>query len=499
MAARAPEPKVVLSDDHMIARVVIPAGADPAKVTAENLLRLLDEWGVQTSSALEAKVDSIVATHQEDAAAIDVVVAEGRPPVHGQDGGVQFCEGYDPRETSAPEADADADDADADDDDADDGVTEAVDHYAAAHYLRVEPNEHVADLHERTDGESGMDVCGVPVKPRPGRKALFRVDTTTMRVLDSGKIVPREPGLLILKDSQLSVVKLLVVEENVDFSIGNIDFDGSVVVQGAVRDRFVVKVTEDLAVHGLIESATLIVGGDLRATQGFAARERGQMLVDGDCDAGYLNNVRGRVRGDLQVTREMMECQLAVGGSIRCARGAIVGGRIIATGSVEIGTLGSDGGIPTELTLGEVPFVSTKLFKLNRLIRELEIEASQLQAKIDPLMEIRGELTSRDRTRLGEMQREAKGLRARIKSASTVRDELIKEAKSHRHVELVVNQSIYQKTELRVRGHTYVFQDRVDGPMKITLDKSGDLIFTRPGSKTETPVYEIAKERHRAA
>ena len=480
----------------MIARVVIPDDVDPANVNTENLLRLLDEWGVQITGPLQAAVDSLVEAFEADPGASETVVAEGRPPVDGQDGGVQFCDGYDPRETSAPDAES----CDGDDDECGEGeADESVDHYAAAHYLRVEPNEHVADMYDRTDGEDGADVCGAPVKARPGRKALFRVDTSTMRVLDSGKVVPRDAGLLILKDGQLSVVKLLEIEENVDFSIGNIDFDGSVVVHGAIRDRFVVKVTEDLTVHGLIESATLIVGSLLKAKQGFAARERGQMLVDGDCDAGYLNNVRGRVRGDLHIAREMMECELAVGGAIRSPRGTIVGGHLIATGRVEIGTLGSDGGIPTSVTLGEVPFVSSKLFKLNRLIRELEIEASQLQAKVDPMMEIRGELNSRDRSRLSEMQREIVELRARVDSASTVRDELIDEAKSNRHVELIVNSAIYQKTELRVRGHTYKFQDKVDGPMQIGLDAAGDLIFKRPGMKTPSPVYEIAKECHRAA
>ena len=54
------------------------------------------------------------------------------------------------------------------------------------------------------------------------------------------------------------VSNTLEIDQNVDFSTGNIDFPGNVIVHRSVKDCFTVKARDDIEVRGLIEAATLI-------------------------------------------------------------------------------------------------------------------------------------------------------------------------------------------------------------------------------------------------
>lgn len=119
----------------------------------------------------------------------------------------------------------------------------------------------------------------------------------------------------------LRVIELYEVPGFVDFSTGNIDFEGSVHVRQGIRDRFEVKATGSIIVDGLVEGATIHCGGDFTAHQGMVGKERGLLFVKGNADVGYLNNVKAEIIGNLTVRRELMNCDLVIGKSLNCKHG----------------------------------------------------------------------------------------------------------------------------------------------------------------------------------
>ncbi|MHC5008727.1 MAG: FapA family protein, partial [Planctomycetota bacterium] len=129
--------------------------------------------------------------------------------------------------------------------------------------------------------------------------------------------------------------------------------DGTVVVREGIRDRFELKATEDIVVDGLIEAATINCGRKFTCHQGMAGKGRGQLDVGGDAVAGYLDDVKGCIKGNLTVQREMVNCELVIGGNLICDKGRVIGGSVAVSGRVQVAALGSNAERATTLILSE--------------------------------------------------------------------------------------------------------------------------------------------------
>ncbi len=228
--------------------------------------------------------------------------------------------------------------------------TDVVDYYNQVGYVRIMKGSHVATLHEPTLGEDGRDVTGRTTKAKPGRRNNVKIDPS-LSLDGSGRVIAQIDGILEYQHGVLRVSRVFEVRDAIDFSTGNIDFDGTVIVRDGVRDRFEVKATEDIIVDGLIEAATINCGRNFTCHQGMAAKGQGQLVVDGDAVVGYLNNVKGRIKGNLTVQRELINCELVIGGDLIFDQGRVIGGDLAVSGSVRVAALGSNAEKSTSVIL----------------------------------------------------------------------------------------------------------------------------------------------------
>ena len=331
--------EVKIDEEASVATVAIPDDFDPALLDATLLAKLAEQRGIAVDSAVKTRLLQIVETFRDVPKRLEQVIARSIPPVDGQDGRLEWMKDLDP--TAGPTAAVAPDDSD------------AVDYYNQISYVRVAEGAHVATLHEPTLGEDGRDVIGRTIKAKPGRRCDVKI-ASSLAVDESGRVVSQISGILQHERGVLKVNRLFEVRGNIDFATGNIDFDGTVIVREGIRDRFILSATEDIIVDGLIEAATINCGGNFTCNQGMAAKGRGQLVIEGDALAGYLNDVKGCIKGNLSVRRELINCALVVSGNLICDQGALIGGEMAVGGSVEVAVLGSNAGRPTRLILAEV-------------------------------------------------------------------------------------------------------------------------------------------------
>jgi hypothetical protein len=195
-----------------------------------------------------------------------------------------------------------------------------------------------------------------------------------------GRIVSKDDGVLEWANDRMKVTRLFEVPAWVDFSTGNIDFDGTVSVRNGVREGFRVKTTEAIAVEGAVEPSRLECGGNLALRHGMSGRDRGSLRVAGAAEVGFLDFVRGAVRGNLIVRRELINCRLAVGGDLLAEAAVIMGGDVTVLGSARIGQLGWPRGRPTTLLAGARAAVQ----RLMRLARRLQALRAEIDAAAPP-------------------------------------------------------------------------------------------------------------------
>lgn len=200
-------------------------------------------------------------------------------------------------------------------------------------------------------GRNGTDVCGKPLPFRKGALPSFPQGRNTEVSEDGLTLTSTTDGCIEYKNASLSISEVFIVRGDVDSASGNIDFLGTVVVQGDVLEGFTVKAGGDINVRGMVEGATMEAGGNIAIAYGMNGMNRGRLTAGGSVSAQYIENSTVKCEGDVR-TGVVLNSVVTAGNSIivRGKRGLLAGGRAQAGRQIYAVTIGS-GGARTELSI----------------------------------------------------------------------------------------------------------------------------------------------------
>jgi hypothetical protein len=478
-------PFVRILDNGRRAVLEIPFGSAPELAADEALLGLVRERGVAIDASVDARVRALAVRHRAraegDAGDVESVVAEWTPPVHGENARIEWCAHF--RPDDVPEASGDA--------------VAPTDHYNRVKRIKVATGDVLGRLVPPGDGTDGRDVCGVAIPANRGRKLPLQPDQT-VQVEADGSIRALKDGVLSLARLRIAVVDTLEVEGAVDFSTGNIDFVGSVKVKDGVRDNFTLKVTGDAWIGGMVEAADLLVGGDCVCERGVAARGSGHLLVDGSLESAYLNGVVGRVRGSIAIAREIVGCELLVGGDADVSRGSIVGGTLIVGGALKASALGTEAGAKTVIRIGGMPIELAKAARINELAKELAKRVAPLEEREFEITSKGGKATAAEKESLTELAFEIAEVRRRLQLLELKRRELLVAAGSARVVRVDVARAIHAGVTILVGNREARITATLRGPLTLGWDENRNLQFRVAGGRVQE-LRDVASVRELAA
>ena len=508
-------PLVRLVDGGCTAVLEIPLESASELVTEDALVGLVRERGVLIDRAVDDAIRALATRHLRRVAGDSAEVAGTKSQTHpaSQDEfdveattaptlgiiarSIAPIDGTDARIAWQPTFQPDACDAEIDAEAAASRVITPVDHYNRIKRTKVTANDVLGVLFAPGEGTDGRDVCGRTIAARRGRKLALQPDQS-VQVEADGSIRALKDGVLSLARLKIAVVDALEVSGAVDFSTGNIDFVGSVKVADGVRDNFTLKASGDVTVRGLVEAADVIVGGDCTCERGIAARGSGHLLVDGSVETAYLNGVQGRVRGSVAVDREIVGCELVIGGDLRVARGAIVGGLLVIGGTVRADTIGTEGGAKTVLRLGGLPLALAKAAKIAALAKQLAKQVAPLEEQQCAITERGAKATAAEKESLTELAFEIAEVRRRIRILDEERTALLVDNGQRRIVKVEIAKAIHAGTMLLVGSREVRFSSTLRGPVTLGWDESRNLQFRIAGGKPQD-LASVASVREAAA
>jgi len=149
---------------------------------------------------------------------------------------------------------------------------------------------------------------------------------------------------------RIDIVPVYEVAGDLNYSVGNIDFPGDVIVRGDVRSGFAIAATGSVVVQGLVESATITAGQDL-TVMGVVGERWSVFTVQGDLTAQYLHTTEAHVGGSVVVAREVMNCRIDAERLTMAATGRLVGGTVTVRAGIDAGAIGAANGTLTEVTV----------------------------------------------------------------------------------------------------------------------------------------------------
>jgi hypothetical protein len=273
MANEAVMTEMVIGPDKLRAWVHVNAEGDREAYSEQSLRATLEAQGVVVDEAVQKRIAALVGRLQAgEVPTEDVVLVEGVAAVNGTDGSVEWSPECDPTRPVSGEA------------------GDVVNHYARSSIMSVSAGTVICTVHPPTEGQAGRNIYGREIPQRKGRRAPLEFGESVEQSSKTEQVLAKIGGRLNVVNRRVWISPLLTVARNVDFQVGNVNFDGDVLVGGNVLDLFGVKCTRDLVVRGVIEAAQIEVGGNLVAGGGVAGKEKGVVTVGGEVKARFIDN-----------------------------------------------------------------------------------------------------------------------------------------------------------------------------------------------------------------
>lgn len=230
----------------------------------------------------------------------------------------------------------------------------------------VQRGEELAERVPPVPGVKGKDVQGRELLPRTGRDIPLPRGKNTVCNADNTSLYATIDGHLTMVDRKLTVSAVFELNGDVDFSSGNIDFIGNVIIRGNVGSGFTVKAVGDIEVTGFIEGAEVIAGGNITVKGGIKSTYKGIVKADGSIKVRFVENSKLEAGQDVIVREAIMQSYVRAGGNVIISdrKATIVGGSIQAAHTVEAKIIGSQLATQTIIEVGVNPYHREEYYNL---------------------------------------------------------------------------------------------------------------------------------------
>lgn len=281
------------------------------------------------------------------------VVARGVPSVNGEDGRLEFLPQFE--------------------------VLKETRHRSIKRFINIEKDGVIAEIVPPTTGVIGWNVFGEEILPKSGKAAPFKPGPGVEVSPDGMSIAALRNGAVEFKNGEISVMDEYTVNEDLDVTIGNLEFWGRLfTISGSISGAFSVSIWGDLVVEGNIEGeARINVKGNLKVG-GIIRGNKTYVTVGNDLYAKAIEYANISVNGDMEVEDYILkaECRIKGYGWVIQGRGMISGGNLFLGHSLAVNTLGSPTNIFTNISIG---FDFDQMKRYKKIIDELEITAEKIE------------------------------------------------------------------------------------------------------------------------
>jgi len=178
-------------------------------------------------------------------------------------------------------------------------------------------------------------VRGEDIPSRDGETVEIRAGTNVrMEEADGIRTYFAEAeGALKYVPGEVAVVDTLIIEGEVGFDTGNLQFNGEIVVKGSVGQGFTVKAGGDVTVFGSVDAGAVIAsGGNVSVGYGVLGRKT-KVVAVGNVRAQFVQEARVRAGHDVRVANYAHQGLLRAGNRVVVLRGEGTRGGSLVGGS----------------------------------------------------------------------------------------------------------------------------------------------------------------------
>lgn len=448
---------VAIAPDKMSATMNLSPKADNSQYTSGEIYDFLRSHGVN-SGYIHSAIDQAI---EKALYGIPIVIAKGTPAVDGSDGFFEykFRTKIDTSPTILPDG--------------------SVDYRAKDNFEPINSGDIIAVYHDATHGTDGIDVRGMVIKAKNGKDLNvlkgngFKMDEDghTYRSVLSGKIE--------LKNDVIEITNVLEISGDVDMAYGDINFDGDVLIHGAILHGTTVKATGDIFVDGNVEDAFLFSEKNIELKSGMQGMGRGSIECNGNLSGKFFESTIIRCNGSLNAN-SLLNCDSFVRGRVTISgkRGVILGGTTTAMSDIIATTVGNLTELKTFLIVGITPEYSAKLLAIEEEITEIKERIEKLDLVLMKIIKI-GNPTDKaklEQKRALVMYSKNELMKSFTEKNSELKD-MLKSANATSYSTVNISKYIFPGTNICINGaRLNVTTDLVNVTLKSTADNKVEII-----------------------
>lgn len=295
-----------------------------------------------------------------------VCVATGLAPIPGEDGKLLFH--FDKREGGNSAFLREV------------GESEKVDFRSLNIFESVTKGQKLVTKVLPQEGVPGRNLLGREVNAPTGK--TYNMPTGKNVTFSDDKLImyAKTSGRVDYINNSVVVSNCYVVEGDVDYSVGNIDFDGDVQVRGNVLAGFSINATGNIEVAGIVGAASLTAGKDVVLHGGMQGSGRGMLTAQGGVFVRFVEYATVQAN-EIVVADSLLHSNVNCYGAIETlnGKGSIVGGNVCAGTYIATRYLGNPSGRTTQLEVGISPRMRASLLQTKESVKLLEEVVSRLQ------------------------------------------------------------------------------------------------------------------------
>lgn len=372
-------------------RIEVYADIHPAKgqgkqVGSRDVIAELKMMGITTGIKTEKIEEYVTAVGKTNTIINNVLIAEGIKPVNGADAEAEFF--FSTEQTFEdfkvlPDG--------------------RVDYRGKANIQNVHKGDMLARVGQPQEGKDGFDVYGTLLKCRNGTADVLCLGENVSVSADGRTFYAEEEGMLCLNGNIINVLKCYIVDGDVGFNVGNIEFNGNVVVKGGVHSGFEIKATGDITVFKDIESAIIISGRDIKVYGGIIGDSNSIINCGRDLYVHHLQNAVIEAQGDVHINSSSIHSSICCNGKVlaKIDKGTIVGGTVNTLEGVDAKTVGSSGGTKTRIIAGNDFLVQKTIEEIDKVIDFYRTSIKKIENVLRPLLASikKGTIVSKEKKR----------------------------------------------------------------------------------------------------
>jgi uncharacterized protein (DUF342 family) len=264
-----------------------------------------------------------------------------------------------------------------------------IDYKSSTNILMAEKDKLLARIFDPKEGVAGVNVLGEKVPANAGKTALLTAGNGVRKTENGKEFYADINGSIVLNGTIIEVVNTYVVNGDVDYSTGNIQFNGNVVINGTVPDGFEVKADGDIVVMKIVESARLEAGRDIIIKGGVQGKGKGLVSAGRDVRVGYAQNARMEAEGNIYIDNFAINSYIFTSKCLimKNKKGAVIGGEVFAQRGIDVKALGSETGAKTMVDAGNDYLALRRLAEIDNVIDFCKKNIVKIEESLRPLLD----------------------------------------------------------------------------------------------------------------